>query len=181
MAHISKALGTVVSAHSRGADSAKGQILLHVMQRNVVDTGTATGYVIEQVLLFSFIFAEVIQGEGVPTGFNFVWHFGDIGIGHDRQKGTKNLLVHDLHVLRHVLQNVQRHATVVFGRPGLVSTDDGELSALCYCVINVALQSGKVSFVKNAGVIGILGDVGIHRLRLVNHPCDQLLFELFGY
>ena len=153
MAHIFKAFGTVVGAHSRSTYSAKGQILLHVVQRNIVDAGTPTRYVIEQVLLLSVIFAEVIQGEGVPTGFNLVWHFGDIGIGHDRENGTKNLLVHDLHVFRHVLQNVQRHAAVVFGRPGLVSADDGELSALCYCVINVALQSGKVPFVKNARVI----------------------------
>jgi len=47
VAHVFEALGTVVSTHSRGTDTAKGQVLLHVVQRNVVDTGTPTGHVIE--------------------------------------------------------------------------------------------------------------------------------------
>jgi hypothetical protein len=38
-----------------------------------------------------------------------------------------------------------------------------------------------VSFVKHARIVLIFGNVGIHRLRLVNHPSDQLLFELFRY
>ena len=40
VAHVPKALRTVVGTHSRGTHTAKWQILLHVMQRNVIDTGT---------------------------------------------------------------------------------------------------------------------------------------------
>jgi hypothetical protein len=47
VAHVFEALRTVVSTHSRGTHPAKWQVLLHVVQRNVVDTGTPTGHVIE--------------------------------------------------------------------------------------------------------------------------------------
>ena len=146
----------VIMPHARGADAAKGQVIdTHLQYRLVDGHGTGVGPV-HDTFLQSLIVSEEVQGQGAwPLG-DIVQRFIDRVVGHYRQDRAEQFLPHDRHGVRHIRDQMRRHA------PGAIVdhlvADRFDARALVLRVPQPLPQALIVAFVDDAGVVGVSVD-----------------------
>jgi hypothetical protein len=94
---LSKAEFPVIVPLPRGADTAERQVLLRQMHQRIVDRYTAGDRPGQDPVPCRTIGAKPVERERPVATVHVGQGVGQCVVGDDRQDGTENLLLHDLH------------------------------------------------------------------------------------